>query len=293
VALTHQRPVLSLSDSSRQPRLLAYFGHHKCASSWLADIMRDVCAAAGLAYASVHNPRGFGGDLNGFVARENLDFLIYVNANKTYVSAMESYRGFHVIRDPRDIVVSSYFSHLYSHPTTDWPELVAHRRELQAVDKERGLFIVIDFLEGVLNDIETWDYNDARVLELKMEDLVQQPYDALVQALTFLGLVDRSRAGLPGQVVRTLAAVKRRRPRLVPLRMLPLPASVVTDAVARNAFAAKTNGRSVGNEDSGSHYRKGVMGDWVNHFDMGHRKYFKARYGQLLVKLGYEADLKW
>jgi hypothetical protein len=115
----------------------------------------------------------------------------------------------------------------------------------------------------------------------------------LLQVLTFLGLVDESKSGLGGQVLSAVADVKRRRPRLVPFRISPLPASVLTEALARNAFAAKANGRSVGTEDSGSHYRKGVSGDWMNHFDQGHREYFKARYGQLLVKLGYEADQSW
>jgi hypothetical protein len=207
--------------------------------------------------------------------------------------ALGDFRGFHVIRDPRDIVVSSYFSHLHSHPTTDWPELVEHRRRLQEVDKDKGMFVVIDFLEGVLDDIATWDYVDPRVLELKMEDVIRAPDEVLVQAFVFLGLVDEARIGVNGGVAAALSSLKRWHSSAFPFRVLPLPVSVVVDTLKRNSFAAKANGRIAGKEDVSSHYRKGVPGDWVNHFGPDHKAYFKARYGDLLIRLGYEDDLSW
>ena len=261
MALTRHAPASPGSDQSRSAALLAYFGHHKCASSWIADIARELCSAAGLVYANVTNPRMFQGDLKSFASRNRLDFLAYANANRTFVSALDNFRGFHVIRDPRDIVVSSYFSHLHSHSTTDWPELVEHRRQLQAVDQERGMYIVIDFIQDVLDDISTWDYADPRVLELKMEDLIKAPGARLLETFAFLGLVDERNTGLTGEVIRVLSTVKRRRPWLIPFRTLPLPASVITDTVERNAFEVKANGRARGVESIGSHYRKGVPGD--------------------------------
>jgi hypothetical protein len=273
--------------------LLVYLGHHKCASSWLSDIVRETCAASGLVYAHVHNARMFDGDLQAFVSRGRIDFVAYANANMRYISRLQNVRGFHVIRDPRDIVVSSYFSHLHSHPTTGWPELVEHRRQLQQVDKERGLYVVIDFLQDVLEDIATWDYDDPRILELKMEDVVRAPDELLVKALAFLGVVDGARTRTAGVVAAALATARRRHQRLVPFRVLPLPVSVVRDIVRRNAFARKAHGRRPGVEAVGSHYRKGVPGDWANHFGAGHRAYFKDRYGDLLIRLGYEAGLDW
>jgi hypothetical protein len=293
MALARVRPAVPRAGNGKAAPLLAYFGHHKCASTWLNDIARELCASAGIEFANVHSTRQFEGDLQSFVLRKQLDFLAYSNANHKYVSALDDFRGFHVIRDPRDIVASSYFSHLHSHPTSEWPELEEHRRNLQAVDKERGLFVVIDFLEDVFQDIATWDYTDPRVLELKMEDVVQAPGKLLTNVFVFLGLVDDSRTGMRGEVVAVLSSLKRRRPSLVPFRLTPLPPSVVNGILGRNTFAVKANGRAVGIEDVGSHYRKGVPGDWVNHFGPGHKEYFKARYGDLLISLGYEDDLDW
>ena len=293
MATTRHRLATRTDELGPSAPLISYFGHHKCASTWLGDISREICAAAGIVYASVHSPRVFENDLRSFVDRNQIDFLAYVNANRTYVAALDDFRGFHVIRDPRDIVVSSYFSHLHSHPTTDWPELVDHRRQLQEVDKDRGLYVVIDFLEDVFDDIGTWDYADHRVLELKMEDVVRAPADVLVKAFSFLGLIDETRTGLPDQISAAMASVKRKSAALVPFRILPLPVSVVRATVQRNAFAVKAGGRATGVENVGSHYRKGLAGDWANHFGPGHKEYFKARYNDLLVGLGYESDLAW
>lgn len=39
--------------------------------------------------------------------------------------------------------------------------------------------------------------------------------------------------------------------------------------------------------------RKGIAGDWKNHFDEKHKAIFKKNAGELLINLGYEADLGW
>ena len=42
-----------------------------------------------------------------------------------------------------------------------------------------------------------------------------------------------------------------------------------------------------------STFRKGAIGDWVNHMGAEHRAAFKEIAGQLLIELGYEADNDW
>ena len=42
-----------------------------------------------------------------------------------------------------------------------------------------------------------------------------------------------------------------------------------------------------------STFRKGVIGDWRNHFTDEHRRVFKDEAGKELVQLGYENDLDW
>jgi hypothetical protein len=75
--------------------------------------------------------------------------------------------------------------------------------------------------------------------------------------------------------------------------LLPASRDYLGKVVAANRFEARTGGRKPGAEDLGSHERKGVAGDWKNHFTDRVAKAFKERYGELLVATGYEADDRW
>jgi lipopolysaccharide transport system ATP-binding protein len=63
--------------------------------------------------------------------------------------------------------------------------------------------------------------------------------------------------------------------------------------VLANRFERRAAGRERGSEDARAHLRKGVAGDWREHFTDRVKDAFKARYGGLLVATGYEQDLDW
>jgi hypothetical protein len=44
---------------------------------------------------------------------------------------------------------------------------------------------------------------------------------------------------------------------------------------------------------SSTTFRKGMIGDWRNHFTAEHKAAFKRQAGELLLELGYEDDLSW
>ncbi|HEX5758137.1 MAG TPA: sulfotransferase [Thermoanaerobaculia bacterium] len=68
--------------------------------------------------------------------------------------------------------------------------------------------------------------------------------------------------------------------------------ALVADLCARSSFR-HFSGRNPGQEARGRFLRKGVVGDWRNHFTDDHRATFKELAGDLLVTLGYERDLSW
>lgn len=72
----------------------------------------------------------------------------------------------------------------------------------------------------------------------------------------------------------------------------PLPAERVRRIVRKHAFSHVT-GREPGQEDASDFYRKGVAGDWRNHFSHAHKREFKARAGATLIALGYETGEDW
>jgi hypothetical protein len=78
------------------------------------------------------------------------------------------------------------------------------------------------------------------------------------------------------------------------------PNSLVQAIVSRNQFERMTNGRRFwrqgrkqGQADPNSHFRKGITGDWKNHFKEVHILKFKEVAGDKLVELGYERSLDW
>jgi hypothetical protein len=58
--------------------------------------------------------------------------------------------------------------------------------------------------------------------------------------------------------------------------------------VARNAFTVASGGRQPGEADPQSFLRKGIAGDWKNHFDEECNRLYCAVAGEALEKAGYE-----
>jgi Sulfotransferase domain len=193
-------------------------------------------------------------------------FLVCANAEMRYVPDLSGvdneFRGFHIVRDPRDIVVSAYFSHLYSHKPF---EGLAERRErLQAVSKQEGLLLELANRQYEFRAMLDWDYDQPNVLELRMEEATTAAPAEVPRIIDFLGLGEGD-----GLTEKRLGQI-----------------------IAANEFSVLA-GRSPGEEDVQDHYRKGMPGDWFNHFEAEHVAYFKEHYGELLIKLGYENDDSW
>lgn len=55
----------------------------------------------------------------------------------------------------------------------------------------------------------------------------------------------------------------------------------------------RATGRKPGEENRGDLVRKGVVGDWVNHFSPEAARLFDRIAGDMLVRLGYEPDRDW
>jgi hypothetical protein len=251
----------------RQPRpLVAFFGHHKCATQWIRRIATDICKVTGRELLVFNGPKQFGGDLVAAIGDPSSTFLCYMNADLTYVRPLErtypTFRGFHIIRDPRDVVVSTYYSHLYSHPLFEGLE--EKREKLKSISKDEGLTFVLRDRRHQFTAMLEWDYAQPNVLELRMEDVTADATWEVPRIVDFLGL-----GALDG-----------------------LDKAAVQDIVAAHDFTIMA-GRNQGEEDVMSHYRKGVKGDWMNHFRPQHVAYFKKHYGELLMRLGYETDDNW
>jgi hypothetical protein len=85
------------------------------------------------------------------------------------------YRTFYVIRDPRSIAVSWYWSTLETHMLMG--KVFKHREALQRLEFDEGLAYSIRALAGKFTDMRTWMYNayDPNVMILRFEEVRADP----------------------------------------------------------------------------------------------------------------------
>lgn len=267
--------------------MYAYFGHHRCATLWTASIVRAISREFGwqVAQEDRYNklPEALG----------QTSFLIHLNATDSIVQQLagRDYRGFHVIRDPRDILVSSYFSDRYSHPVYR-PEFAQFRQQLNTTEFDAGLRLEMDRRAAEFTALAEWDYRNPRIYETRYEVLTTAPFEEFSRILAFLGvpLVESSAAAWVTQA--QLAANRALHRVRMPFRVRRLPAAWLRKTVAAQSFQ-KLAGRKPGQEDPKSHYRKGVAGDWQNYLTGENKDLFKERWGSLLIDLDYEKDFNW
>jgi hypothetical protein len=271
------------------------------------DVVRGICDTVGWQCHQVYLPQAlpFGYHLkepfktrlaDGWAKIEGktFDFLSHGNADRSLLEILGTdYRAFHVIRDPRDIVVSGYFSHRYSHPASAQhnPWLLEHRAALAELDQLEGLQRELEFCAVYFDRLANWDYTNPRVYECRFEELTVDPQAEFRKILAFLQVTVPEGRLLPR--LQHFARRVRRRIRRRKMRAAVCPGILLDSIIDAKSFERTTGGRAKGTEKTDSHYRKGLSGDWKNYFTPKLKKEFKDRYGELLIDLGYARDLRW
>ncbi|HVU62651.1 MAG TPA: sulfotransferase [Phycisphaerales bacterium] len=180
----------------------------------------------------------------------------------------------HMIRDGRDVAVSDAFLLFREFNDRDLPddlrrEAVAARnyhvlgvgRPVPLMGPATLRVIVGDWVRSVTGGLRARELFGPSYVEVKYERLTADPAGEFGALLEALG-VDA-------------------RPELV---------KQIVDA---NTFETLSGGRRPGEENRAAEFRKGVQGDWRNHFTNEMKQGFKALAGSLLVELGYEQDMSW
>lgn len=245
---------------------------HKSGSQWIRNVMQDwrVYQYSGLRafhYETELMPDGI--DTRKLTERSIDELMpaatiispIYTDLDNylTYPKR-DDFRGFFVMRDPRDVVVSWYFSARYSHVPMG-PDIPEARKVLADAPVGVGLKYVIDYFNdfGLFAAQRSWlaaDRLSDNEMVFKYEDL--NGPDGLEHFRRLFAHCD-----------------------------VRLPDKVLAALVEDHSFESLSGGRQKGEENKKDHLRKGVAGDWKNHFDEEALAHFDAVAGDLVDVLGY------
>jgi hypothetical protein len=237
----------------------------KTASQWFRQVFSDpvIYNYTGLEpwVFSQTQPRIQDAQFAGPLPKRTVCIHLYIDY-RTYQSIPKptSFKTFYVVRDPRDIVVSEYFSLRYSHALIV-EELVRIREELQRLDINAGLRRTIDYTHesGVFEAQRSWFMpnvvENADFKVFRYEDLARDGGGFLKQLLAYLDI--------------------------------HLPESELAGLTTRYAFKELSGGRPKGEEDVKHHYRKGIPGDWKNYLDDSLLRHLEDLCPNLVGMLGY------
>jgi len=153
----------------------------------------------------------------------------------------------HVLRDPRDSTISAWF----------------HNERLDAGKFHETFPTLTAFAQHAAqswcDEVGRWERfakaAPARCAMVRYEDLAEQPQAEMTRMFEFLGVSTR--------------------------------ATTVDECVAAGDFARLSGGRPAGVEDRGSLLRRGLSGDWRNHFAQGDDIAFRWIAGDAMTRYGY------
>lgn len=252
--------------------------YHCCvqrtASQWIKRVLSDklILKASSM---SLYNPeQNFIGTTSQYPAAElsfpqsSIISPLYIDYKDFLeIPKPENYKVFFVMRDPRDLLISYFFSVKFSHSPNRYVKKM--RAILAPLDTEGGISYLIEKINAdhrvLYYTMRSWyieGKDDKETMICRYEDLTgKNQLDSFDAIFCHLGL-----------------QIERKH---------------IKKLLKRYSFKKLTGGRRQGKENRHSHLRKGISGDWKNHFSEHHKTLFKDILGQLLIDLDYEKNLDW
>ena len=253
--------------------LIIHCCHHKVGTAWFKNIFGVISTYYGLPFNT--------NDTSLIPAGPSL--FVDDHAKMDWSQFSRPYRGSHMIRDPRDMVVSGYHYHLWTEEkwaTTPinalGPDMVdywrllpvkqienmSYKEYLNSLQHDEGIKAEIQRASSTdIRDMINWDYDNPNFFEFKYEKIMQEEQAVFEDLFSHLGF--------------SRQAVKK------------------CVSLALEFSFQKQSGRKPGKVSNRSHLRSGKSEQWKNEFSPENRAYFKQLHGDDLIKLEYETSLHW
>jgi hypothetical protein len=227
--------------------------YHKTGTVWLGSIFKEIAIRHGLRYEGFKGP----------MFPEGVGIFLENHSRIDQSATSIEYRGIHIVRDPRDVLVSGCFYHqkseeLWLHEPRDKLNGQTYQQAINDLGSiEEKINFELDRAGGdAIRGMQDWDYKDRRYLELKFEDLIVD-YDLELFHKIFIFL------GFTGEHIPSLLNI-----------------------AYHNSLFSKKGIKS-------KHVRSGGESQWSQYFDKSIKDKFKEMYGESLITLGYESSLDW
>lgn len=246
------------------PRCIFHCTFYKCGSQWVRDVLSDPAIAAFSRTNLVESGRDI--PSAGWPVLESPGLLspMYTAGIGDWLNRPDPRsqdRCLVVVRDPRDIIVSLVMSLAHSHTPNEVTSLL--RLPLRHADRGDRIRIGIHLFTHWAGQFRSWLGHTAGAGVLRT-DYAELIGDEQAQFRRIFGFLNWR-----------------------------IPDELVTEVVGRHSFVATSGGRRPGEENEFSHRRKGVNGDWRNHFTRETGAVLEEACPGLLRAGGYADSDRW
>ncbi|WP_146345924.1 sulfotransferase [Falsiphaeobacter marinintestinus] len=252
------------AETMTEPRVLCVGTHHKTGTVWMRRVFREIGQLLDIPMIGVHRPEKWG-------RVPDTGRVIVVNWAGRFAPELRNRpdaRLFHLIRDPRDVLLSGARYHESTEMQTEKflfkerPDLggktyQAHMQGLATLD-DKLAFEMGEMHLKTLTQMLEWDAENPRALDLRYEDLIGDEDCALfTQVLKSFGFNDE-------EVQKSCEIF-----------------------VKNSLFGGHSGGRTK------THVKSGKAAQWVTALPPTTAQLYLERHGDDLITLGYETDKTW
>jgi len=225
--------------------------HHKSMTTYFNAVLRLFTFANATRFEKINGRKLPAPDTRIFLS----------NHSKFDLGAVRPYRGIHLMRDPRDMIVSGYHYHKWTYEF--WARRpdengVSYQQKLNSRDRSAGLFMEIDHFIFMYRELlERWNMDDPDILEIRYEALMGEEREALYEEIFRFFGYEGERLSIGVDLMRLFEAKRR---------------------TGRDKDAATPKHQ---------HIRSGRSEQWRKELSDAHLDYIEAQLGQVLRKFGY------